>query len=182
MLGSNNIAIGNPGVAADGIEDNGEIRIGTNQSNTYIAGIWNGTPNGDNRPVCVDANGVLGTNGCGLEVGLLLGPQGLHGANGEVTNMGDSSDRLFQLHPVTLFAKPGNDESPYAPQYGLLAEEVVKIYPEMVDYDKEGRPISIKYHALAAMLLNEVQKQNAQLQKLDAERQIQRDQDRSEEH
>jgi trimeric autotransporter adhesin len=48
-------------------------------------------------------------------------------------------------------------------QYGLIAEEVAKIYPEMVGYDKDGQPASVKYQALAPMLLNEVQKQNVQL-------------------
>ena len=46
-------------------------------------------------------------------------------------------------------------------QYGLIAEEVAKVYPEMVAYDKDGQPYTVKYQLLAPMLLNEFQKQHA---------------------
>jgi len=58
-------------------------------------------------------------------------------------------------------------------QYGLVAEEVAKLYPEMVGYDNDGQPSSVKYQSLAPLLLNEVQKQNAQLQKQDLQLQNQ---------
>ena len=54
--------------------------------------------------------------------------------------MGDSSSRLFQLRPVTFFYKPQYDDGSHLLQYGLIAEEVAKIYPEMVVYDKDGQP------------------------------------------
>ena len=76
--------------------------------------------------------------------------------------MGDSSSKLFQLRPVTFLYKPEYDDGSHALQYGLIAEEVAKIYPDMVGYDKDGQPNSVKYQSLAPMLLNEVQKQNAQ--------------------
>ena len=82
--------------------------------------------------------------------------------------MGDSSSKLFQLRPVTFLYKPEYDDGSHSLQYGLIAEEVAKIYPDMVGYDKDGRPSSVKYQALAPMLLNEVQKQNAQLQQQNA--------------
>jgi hypothetical protein len=44
-------------------------------------------------------------------------------------------------------------------QYGLIAEEVAKVYPELVAYDKDGQPYSVRYQYLSTMLLNEVQKQ-----------------------
>lgn len=161
IVGSNNISIGNPGNALDGMTDNGEIRIGTNQSNTYIAGIYGGTPNAEtNVPVCVDPNGVLGTNGCGIDVDTLQGPKV------KIADMGDSSGRLFQLRPVSFFSKPQYDAGLRAPQYGLLPEDVAKVYPEMVAYDKTGRPSSVKYQSLAPMLLNELQKQNREILKL----------------
>jgi hypothetical protein len=78
--------------------------------------------------------------------------------------MGDSSGKLFQLRPVTFLYKPEYDDGSHTLQYGLIAEEVAKIYPEMVGFDKDGQPSSVKYQALAPMLLNEVQKQSAQLQ------------------
>ena len=45
-------------------------------------------------------------------------------------------------------------------QYGLIAEEVAEVYPEMVVYEKDGQPYSVKYQLLAPMLLNELQKQH----------------------
>ena len=75
--------------------------------------------------------------------------------------MGDSSSRLFQLRPVTFFYKPQYDDGSHTLQYGLIAEEVAKVYPEMVAYDKVGQPYTVKYQLLAPMLLNEVQKQHA---------------------
>jgi hypothetical protein len=73
--------------------------------------------------------------------------------------MGDSSSKLLQLRPVTFFYKPEHDDGSRALQYGLIAEEVAKLYPDMVGYDKDGQPASVKYQSLAPMLLNEVQKQ-----------------------
>jgi hypothetical protein len=86
--------------------------------------------------------------------------------------MGDSSSKLLQLRPVTFLYKPEYDDGSHALQYGLIAEEVAKLYPEMVGYDKDGQPSSLKYQALTPMLLNEVQKQAEQLrQQTDQNRQ-----------
>jgi hypothetical protein len=81
--------------------------------------------------------------------------------------MGESSTKLLQLRPVTFFYKPQYDDGSHTLQYGLIAEEVAKLYPDMVGYDKDGQPSSVKYQSLAPMLLNEVQKQNAQIEKLE---------------
>ena len=81
--------------------------------------------------------------------------------------MGDSSSKLFQLRPVTFLYKPEYDDGSHTLQYGLIAEEVAKLYPDMVGYDKDGQPSSVKYQSLAPMLLNEVQKQNARVEKLE---------------
>jgi hypothetical protein len=78
--------------------------------------------------------------------------------------MGDASSKLLQLRPVTFLYKAEYDDGSRALQYGLIAEEVAKLYPDLVGYDKDGQPSSVKYQSLAPMLLNEVQKQNAQLQ------------------
>ncbi len=92
--------------------------------------------------------------------------------------MGDSSSKLLQLRPVTFFYKPQYDDGSHALQYGLIAEEVAKLYPDMVGYDKDGQPSSVKYQSLAPMLLNEVQKQNAQLKKQAEVNQLQQEQNR----
>ena len=80
--------------------------------------------------------------------------------------MGDSSDKLLQLRPVTFFYKPKYDDGSHL-QYGLIAEEVAKVYPEMVVYDKTGQIMTVKYQLLAPMLLNEVQKQHEQARQQD---------------
>ena len=74
--------------------------------------------------------------------------------------MSDSSSKLFQLRPVTFLYKPEYDDGSHTLQYGLIAEEVAKVYPEMVVYDKDGEPYTVKYQLLAPSVLNELQKQH----------------------
>jgi hypothetical protein len=74
--------------------------------------------------------------------------------------MGDSSSQLFQLRPGHLLStSPNTIKGPRTLQYGLIAEEVAKVYPELVAYDNDGQPYAVKYQYLAPMLLNELQKQ-----------------------
>jgi hypothetical protein len=151
---SNNIHIGTPGASGD----SAAIRIGVQgtQMSTSIAGIYGGSPGTPNLQVCVDATGMLGTTGCS-------GTASSRRFKEQISDMGDSG-KLFQLRPVTFLYKPQYDDGPHTLQYGLIAEEVAKIYPEMVGFDKDGEPSSVKYQVLTPMLLNEVQKLNAQLQ------------------
>jgi len=65
----------------------------------------------------------------------------------------------MKLRPVTFLYKPEYDEGDRTLQYGLIAEEVAKVYPELVAYDNDGRPYTVRYQYIATMLLNEVQKQ-----------------------
>jgi hypothetical protein len=55
-------------------------------------------------------------------------------------------------------------------QYGLIAEEVADVYPNLVEYNKNGEPVSVLYHLLTPMLLNELQKlhreSEAQIQRI----------------
>ncbi len=180
--GSNNIAIGNQAarnvsgensnnihIGAEGAFNDGSvIKIGTvgTQTSTFIAGIYEGTPSTPNLLVCVDANGTLGTTGCS-------GTPSSRRFKEQITDMGDSSSKLLQLRPVTFFYKPQYDDGSHTLQYGLIAEEVAKLYPEMVGYDKDGQPSSVRYQSLAPMLLNEVQKQDRQLQDQNAQLQKQ---------
>jgi hypothetical protein len=73
--------------------------------------------------------------------------------------MGDSTNALMKLRPVTFFYKPEYDKGERTLQYGLIAEEVAKVYSELVAYDNDGQPYSVRYQYLTTMLLNEVQKQ-----------------------
>ena len=73
--------------------------------------------------------------------------------------MADSTNALMNLRPVTFLYKPEYDKGSRTLQYGLIAEEVAKVYPELVAYDNDGKPYTVRYQYLAPMLLNEVQKQ-----------------------
>ena len=74
---------------------------------------------------------------------------------------GDATDRLLGLRAVIFRYKEAfsNGEKPI--QYGLIAEEVAEVFPELVVYDEEGRPETVKYHLLSTMLLNEMQRERA---------------------
>jgi hypothetical protein len=62
------------------------------------------------------------------------------------------------LRPVTFRYKEAAENGTHPLQYGLIAEEVAKVYPNLVQYDKAGKPFTIYYHLLTPMLLNELQK------------------------
>jgi hypothetical protein len=74
--------------------------------------------------------------------------------------MGSRTEKLSQLRPVSCHLK--NDPKGDV-QYGLIAEEVAKVYPELVIRDSTGRIEGVRYDELAPMLLNEVQQQATQL-------------------
>jgi hypothetical protein len=77
--------------------------------------------------------------------------------------MGDASI-LMKLRPVTFTYKPEYTHGPRTLQYGLVAEEVAEIYPDLVLYDpKTGEPQTVSYHLVNAMVLNEVQKEHRQI-------------------
>jgi hypothetical protein len=147
--GSNNIEIGNQGATADA----DTIRIGTEgtQTATYIAGIFNTTVTGG----CTVVAASTGQLGCVTSSARY---------KRDVRDMGDSSDKLMKLRPVTFLYKA--DETG-AQQYGLIAEEVEKVYPELVIHDADGKVATVAYHMLPAMLLNEVQKLARQLDQKD---------------
>jgi hypothetical protein len=146
---SGNITIGNLGAAGDSYT----TRIGTQAtaSTTYIAGIYGASSSGG-APVYVNVNGQLGT---------VLSSQRF---KEQIADMGDTSSKLFQLRPVNFFYKPKYDDGSRLLQYGLIAEEVEKVYPEMIAYDNDGQIMTVKYQMLTPMLLNEVQKQHAEIQ------------------
>src|SRR5262249_1838215 len=81
--------------------------------------------------------------------------------------MGDTSDRLFALRPVTFRYK--NEIDPEGmPQFGLVAEDVEKVNPALIVRDADGKPYTVRYEAVNAMLLNEFLKEHRQVQKLEA--------------
>jgi hypothetical protein len=144
--GSNNIDIGSQGVPTD----SGVIRIGTitgttsTQSATYIAGIYNVTTMTSGLPVLIDSKGQLGTTSSSERFKTAIHP------------MGSNTAKLLQLRPVTFHYKADPEGTL---RYGLIAEEVAKVYPELVVRDASGRIDGVRYDELAPMLLNEVQQQ-----------------------
>ena len=135
-------------------------RIGTQgrQTDAYIAGV-NGSNSGVVGPiqeVCIGGDGKVWGQVPGSTCVLSS-----RRFKEQIADMGDSSSRLFQLRPVTFFYKPQYDDGSHTLQYGLIAEEVAKVYPDMVAYDKDGQPLTVRYQFLAPMLLNELQKQHA---------------------
>jgi hypothetical protein len=144
--GSDNVYIANQGVAAE----NRQIKIGTvgTHVQTTIAGISGATSAGG-IGVFVNASGVLGTTTSSARF------------KQDVRDMGDASDVLMRLRPVTFrYTEDAvGAEDAKTPQYGLIAEEVASVAPELVAQDLDGRPYSVKYHELPALLLSHAQKQ-----------------------
>jgi hypothetical protein len=146
--GSNNIEIGNIGTAGD----NGLIRVGTQgtQTATYIAGINGSHVTGS--AVYVTSTGQLG---------VLASSERYKTA---VESMGLTTERLKELRPVTFSLK---SDPKVGRQYGLIAEEVAKVYPELVIRNGAGQAEGVRYEELTPMLLNEVQKQQTKLQSVE---------------
>jgi hypothetical protein len=77
--------------------------------------------------------------------------------------MGDISDRLMDLRPVTFRYKQADEAGNKPIQYGLIAEEVDTAMPELVVRNDDGLPETVAYHVLPSLLLNEYQKQHQEL-------------------
>jgi len=146
--GNNNIDIGNPGIAGEG----NTIRIGKEgtQSATFIAGISGATvPTG--AAVIVDSSGHLGTTTSSARFKEAMSP------------MDKASEAILALQPVTFHYKKELDPAGI-PQFGLVAEEVDKVYPDLVARDDQGKPYTVRYDAVNAMLLNEFLKEHRTVQ------------------
>jgi Chaperone of endosialidase len=149
--GHNNIDIGNQGVA----DESGHIRIGTinTQTATFIAGIREATiENG--IPVVVGTNGQLGTRTSSVRFKEAIKP------------MDKASEAILALQPVTFCYKKEIDPAGTS-QFGLIAEEVAKVNLALVLFDKEGKPYTVRYDAVNAMLLNEFLKEHRKVKKLE---------------
>jgi hypothetical protein len=147
--GSNTIDIGNSGAASD----SALIRIGTagTHSAAFIAGIRGVTTgNNDGIPVIIDSQGQLGTISSSRRF------------KDDIQEMGDSTAGLMRLRPVTFRYKQAFANGSKPIQYGLIAEEVAEVYPELIAHSADGQIETVKYQVLDSMLLNEVQRLHAQ--------------------
>jgi len=147
--GNNNIDIGAVGKAAE----SNTIRIGKAgvQHKAFIQGIYGaGVSNG--YQVLVNSAGKLG-------VAIASSAR----FKEEIKAMEESSAALHALHPVTYRYKAEHDEE-QIPQFGLLAEEVEKVNPDLVVHDPEGNVSGVRYEAVNAMLLNEFLKEHRKVE------------------
>jgi hypothetical protein len=142
--GNNNIYIGNAGNG----DESETIRVGTAQSATFIAGIGNAGVSG--ATVEIDANGQLG-----------IAPSSARYKR-DIAPMGSQSEGVLQLRPVTFAYK---DDAQSTTHYGLIAEEVATVYPELVTRTATGEVQAVRYQELIPMLLNELQRQRQALQR-----------------
>jgi hypothetical protein len=129
--------------------ESGTIRIGAAQTVTYIAGI-SGTPV-TGSAVIVSSTGQLGVTVSSERFKTAIAP------------MGSDTAKLGQLRPVSFKLK---SDATGTRQYGLIAEEVAKVYPELVIRNVSGRIDGVRYDELAPMLLNETQQQAAETRDL----------------
>jgi uncharacterized coiled-coil protein SlyX len=151
--GDNNIDIG---YSVSGVADESNtIRIGNEDiTDTYISGI-SGTTVASGAAVLVDSSGHLGTVTSSKRF------------KEEIRPMNTTSEAIFSLKPVTFRYKKGIDRQGI-PQFGLVAEDVEAVNPELVVRDKEGKPYSVRYEAVNAMLLNEFLKEHRKVEQQDA--------------
>jgi len=146
--GEGNIYIASRGVATEF----GTTRIGDDQSAAFIGGIWGVTANGG-TPVYINSDGQLGTISSSRRFKKNVRP------------MADASKTILTLNPVRFQYK--NDKTNTL-QFGLIAEDVAKVNPDLVVRDKNGEIYSVRYDQVNAMLLNEFLKEHKKLQEQEA--------------
>ena len=158
--GSDNIDIGNIGVEGE----SSTIRIGTQaqasghnelplpgtQTATYIAGIHGATAT-NGLAVFVDMDGKLGTMTSSARF------------KDDIKPMDKDSESIFALQPVR-FRYKNHIDAKGTPQFGLVAEAVAKVNPDLVVLDRDGNPYTVRYEQVNAMLLNEFLKEHKKVQ------------------
>jgi hypothetical protein len=148
--GNNNIDIGNTGVAGE----SNKIRIGRQgtHNGTFIAGISGVAVSG--TQVVINAVGKLGVVTSSVRF------------KEDIKPMDKASETIHGLKPVTFSYKKELDPKGI-PQFGLVAEEVEKVNPDLVVRDAEGKVYTVRYEAVNAMLLNEFLKEHGKVEKLE---------------
>jgi hypothetical protein len=153
--GSSNIYIGDLGT-------NGESNViaigslptpGTSYSACFIGGIFNAI-SVVGTPVFCNSIGKLGTSTSSRRFKDSIKP------------MGQASETLLALKPVTFHYKKEIDPTGTS-QFGLVAEDVEKVNPDLIVRDKEGKPYSVRYDQVNAMLLNEFLKEYRKVEQLE---------------
>lgn len=159
VSGDYNIYIGAGVGFGSGAEAN-TTRIGdsTNTQHVYLGGVRGVTTPASNAvTVMVDSNGHLGTINSSRRY------------KRDIQDMGDASSGLMRLRPVTYRYEQAYADGSTPVDYGLIAEEVDQVYPNLVAHLANGEIETVQYHKINAMLLNEVQKQHRQIEDQRAE-------------
>ena len=147
--GSNNIYIG---AEMDGVDgESNTIRIGRNITDTFIDGINGATASGGAAVFVVGGAGKLGTMPSSARF------------KDEIKPMDKASEVILALRPVSFRYKKEVDPQRVA-QFGLVAEDVEKINPDLVIRDSQGRAQTVRYEQVNAMLLNEFLKEHKMVQ------------------
>jgi hypothetical protein len=148
--GSNNIYIGAP---ASSTSESNAIHIGTvgTQTTCYLQGL---------AGLTLSLSGVVVNSSTG-QLGYLLSSEEF---KKDIADMGETSSDVLKLRPVIFVYK--NDDT-NTQQWGLIAEEVDKIFPTLVVRDANDKPHTVQYHILPVLLLNELQKQYHRINKQD---------------
>jgi len=150
-IGSSNVAIGDSAgqnvITASNVICIGTNVAGDNVSNSCYIGSVFGQPSSGGAAVFINSAGKLGTSMSSRRF------------KEEIKPMDDASEALFALNPVTFRYKKEIDGAGIQ-QFGLVAEDVAKVNPDLVVRDKEGKPYTVRYDAVNAMLLNEFLKEH----------------------
>jgi hypothetical protein len=151
--GSDNIALG--AFAGDNVTTANEVICigapGANVSNTCYIGQIFGATSSNGIPVLINSNNRLGTTTSSKRF------------KEDIKPMDKISEVLLALKPVTFHYKKEIDPTGTS-QCGLVAEDVEKVNPDLVVRDKEGKPYSVRYDQVNAMLLNEFLKEHRNVQ------------------
>lgn len=159
--GSNNIAIGSGsgGTVSSGSDniyiqsgaasaaESATLRLGSTITRAFVAGARGVTTDvNDGIPLLIDSNGQLGTISSSLTT------------KKDVADLGAVSRAILNLRPVQFRYRQAFADGTTPLQYGLIAEEVNQVMPELVAHGKDGRIETVKYHVLPTLLLAEVQR------------------------
>ena len=145
---NNNIDIGNGGVQGE----SNTIRIGSAQLRTFVKGISGAAVSG--ATVVINAGGQLGVSASSARF------------KDKIKPMEKASEAILGLKPVTFRYKKEIDPDSI-PQFGLVAEDVAKVSSDLVTHDGDGKPFTVRYDTINAMLLNEFLKEHRKVQELE---------------
>jgi trimeric autotransporter adhesin len=163
LSGTNVVAGGNNTYIGSGVtgpaDENQTVRVASNfsivagASACYIGGIYNQMWGPADMAVRIGSNGKLGTVVSSARF------------KKDIKPMDEASESIFALNPVTFRYKRDATENP---QFGLVAEEVAKVNPDLVVLDSDGKPITVRYEAVDVMLLNEFLKEHKKVEEQQA--------------